>query len=798
MAPGYLLDPIPTASGGTVNLDGMNINDVVSIKEQIYGLAPKISAGGSMGGTKSYVKDDFDPANIVATPIDIAGTGSERLYASVDEMLFREGYNSVTKQRPASELTLPGTGGKKIFDRETLERSRFFLTAQSRAPEFSIHGLPRIAVWPIADESRGKERRTNFDNLIALCATLRNAQSGTSVANSYFFRRANSSHQYYDVKGSVAGLPSSTGLARNTELLNYLEKQMTSLSYPRTSETNSTMGNFVAKYGVDNVRQLAIQFFDYVRMTNLYDGILARSNDGMAAVVNGSVLTGEALYTVADTARRAALGNAAGGYNTYTETRVQPAAVSGGNQTRSDDTSVLPGHGQVAPAVWVKGGKEYMGMGRMFTLSEAGLHIICTADGENDDFSVNYNGVISGGKSAMKIEDGVMPNAQNTHIGLRSNGYNELNVPNNAGTYSNQLRWYSNFPPLRGAPPFGTIFAKYGVNPASTDFHPIRHPGFRPEFWNLSLAPNTPLATDEKRIQAMLTLEAFCPALGWTKFYPEFTFVIDSAFIRGIKINGQSLFQNTSNFSLKSNGNIYEQDNTYSVGGHAPPRVISGGRRIRAITAAGTQMPSDPDFSSDPDSVSRYHTNLSNMNFVSDFITVKRNTPLTITFPDPNVTPLVVEVWNTHDLQNPQKSAIQKIKIGFPNAPLTTPVPDLACADGGQSQNLFYKLSQDGSGRWVYSRAQQGPHWWAFNYAGVVDRYQRLKPSEEYPNGPFWENAQTPSLQTNDYLKSAQHQIVRGRLDTNGDVSSPPANSYSTAWDLPLRRHTITRTFRGP
>jgi hypothetical protein len=45
-------------------------------------------------------------------------------------------------------------------------------------------------MWPVADEGQGETRRTSFDNMIALCATLRGGTSGAAVANSYIFRRA--------------------------------------------------------------------------------------------------------------------------------------------------------------------------------------------------------------------------------------------------------------------------------------------------------------------------------------------------------------------------------------------------------------------------------------------------------------------------------------------------------------------------------------------------------------------------------------------------------------------------------
>lgn len=771
LAPGYRLDPLDPAA------DGLTLQNVIDIKESIYDLAPKIEPGGSMAGTKSYVKDDFDPPGIEASPVDTTASRSERLYASVDEMLFKDGVYNMSTGRVASEFPFPGTSGRVLFDHDTLERSRFFLTAHSRAPEFSIHGLPRIATWPIADELAGSEKRTNFDNLIALCATLKNSGSGGTVPNSYIFRRSEAHHPTYDVTGTTAGFTSSPGLQRNRKLLEYLELQMTQLSFPRTSPgaaaAAGTRSNFQQKYGLNNVRQMVVQMFDYVRCINLYDGMLARSNNAWSA--NG--LSSTSLYVAKDGIQ----------YKTFTNPRITTDATST-VVAKADDAGVLPGHGQVTPAVWDQGGINYRGMGRMFTLSEVGVHVICTADGKNDAFAVGqageFGGVQSGGGSAARISD-----SQTNYGQLNSSVYPGFSLPP-----SGKARWYSNFPPLENvgnAPP-----QLYGVqySPANNPRHPSKHLGYNPEVWNYTLPVNTPLQPDQKRIQAMIALEAFCPSLGWTKFYPEFTIELDGNFIAGIQINGQTLFNTTGPLFVKSNGNAYEVTNVHSVGGHSPPSALFDGRRCVAPGGPGVRMPSDPGYDT---SVATMHSGLGNLSLVSQFVTIQRDNPMNITFP-PNQ-PLVIKIWDTHDTNNAQKKPIQTIRVQFPNS-LTAPTPLLGGSDDGDIEgpgityNYSFRQTTNSSGQIVYTRTRQAPHWWCFNWGGCVARASgRVNPQYRVGGGPgpgpgggapaFWQ--QPPAFtDSNDPL----HQKVRGRLDTETTMrpTAPPnsiANSVGLAPD---------------
>jgi hypothetical protein len=51
-------------------------------------------------------------------------------------------------------------------------------------------------MWPIPDESLGKERRTTFDNMIALCGTIKQIESEDVYAS-------NPDRTYYVRRGAV-------------------------------------------------------------------------------------------------------------------------------------------------------------------------------------------------------------------------------------------------------------------------------------------------------------------------------------------------------------------------------------------------------------------------------------------------------------------------------------------------------------------------------------------------------------------------------------------------------------------
>lgn len=773
-APNYILDPyFPNRDRG-----GLNQQQIVDLKHRIYDLVPKIARGGSEAGTRPFVRDDFsDEENegSAATRIDLTASLRERLLASVDEMLFHDSNYDAQSGRAPARFAMPGNPGRLLFDNNTLERSRGFLTAHSRSPDFTLHGLPRVCMWPVADESLGGSTnnpyRTTFDNMIALCGTIRGASSAGGSDRTYFFRRAQSYSSTFDLTGSQT-------LQRNEQLLDYLVDQMSQITWPATSTLSGSGASFSQKYGSDNVNQLAIQFFDYIRSTNLYDGMLARKNDAW----NFRSSNTRQRYFDRDSSR-------AENY-TYTAQRVTepPNTINNatqelgaGNRRANASGGVLPGHGQVSPALWNKGGRTYKGFGRMFTISEIGFHFICTADGKPDTQSLTTFSPPTeagrGGGTAPRY----FPTDDYSGGGYRvlpnSDAYPNMRVDGGDG------RWYSNFPPiLPGSEQQMMEF--YGCQAIEgSDSHPSRHPGFNPENWNYSLPANTPLQVDQKRVQVALIFEAFCPSQGWTSFYPEFTMVLDGDTVAQCKLEGQSLFNTTGDVPIKSNGNIYDAFGSYPVGGHAGPTALASGRRTRSIQQGGGQVLMSVDEGYDNNNTSG-HEALNNFALVSDFVTVNRNSPMQFTFPNED---LEIKIYDTHMWENAVPVQIIKVNFGQMGLDPTIPMPHLVGSDNplpdgrqggkyvGGPRNTTdtgavttgqHFSRTDSNGRLRLWRSLQGPHWWGYSHGGVLHRAEgRVNTNHTTSNGePFWTVNPTP-IQPGQQ-DDADRQTKRGRLDT--------------------------------
>lgn len=779
-APGINLDPFAP---------GANVTNIVQTKELIYGLMPKIATGGSKAGTRPFVNDDFSSNNGELSPAvsgDLANARKERLFASVDEMLFQDDLqngNYSATGRIAASVLIPGQSNRYLLDHDTLERSRFFLTAHSRSPEFTTRGLPRIAMWPLPDvpnEIAPSNKRSTFDNLIALCATLRATGTGSSVANSYIFRRAEPHHPTHDVTGSTGGLGSSPGLQRNSLLLDFLYTQIANMEFPQSSALGPNITTFGQKYGTQNAAQLAIQFFDYIRSTNLYDGLLARDQDGTSA----SGLSGTALYDRKDQMDPQRLT-----YTSQRFTRRATGSLNDGTRTQigsdllTDDSGVLPGHGQVTPARWTKNGQVFQGFGRMFSFSEIGLQIICTADGKNDDlYFVDCGGTRSGG--------GCAPKAVSAPRILGNGGSAADPLPPNYGPGNTRLgfnRWYSNYPPLTD-----TTGRLYGCDPGAPPRHPSRHPGYDPANWNMTLDLNTPLLPTQKRVQVMLMLEAFCAMEGWTKIHPEWAIVLDGTFMRSIQLDGQTLFPTTRDIIVKSNGNVYEAFDVYSSGGFSGPTAIAGGRSTRGWGTTQIGDDTDPYVNGAlrTTSGSRYienfgnpiaHTGLNSWGLVSNFVTINRAGPMRVTFGQRD---LRIRIYDKHSRAGNNGEEVQTINLSFDNT-MTLPVPALAFgserrvsgdlagtnpasklpANKGEINHYYYV---DQFGRETYRRSVQAPHWWCFNRMGCLGRMQgTVNPGFNGTNS-LWSVA--PGFVTT--FTNSDQQVMFGRLDTEGRFSS--------------------------
>jgi len=235
--------------------------------DQYLSLTPAYAFGGSEGGNK-LLPPDAD-ASAFGTSVLAMAKKSERLYASVDELLFKN------TRTPNSIVT-----------KNVLESRKFFLTASSRAPETNLFNLPRIAIWPVQrlTDSDWNKKTNPFDRLIAFCASLK-GPSGSDLPN--FIQRTNG-----DSSRDLLDIP------RNTQLYQYIQK-LTEQPIPGFG------GNYLAKYNFAGERdQILTEIFDYIRTSNLYDTLLDYKDDGVTPVggldSDGNPIKG--LYTFTDSA----------------------------------------------------------------------------------------------------------------------------------------------------------------------------------------------------------------------------------------------------------------------------------------------------------------------------------------------------------------------------------------------------------------------------------------------------------------------------------------------------------------
>ncbi len=304
--------------------DTLTAADFTKLYQPFYNMAPRVSHGGSNGGTvQTYIKG--------STPAPVA-SDQDRLFVSPDELAFK-----------------PDRAGIPFLKKSDLEKAKFFLTPHSRAAETTLFNTPRVSLWQLqqekdpnqgknpADPSNAKKPRNTKDDLLAFCGTLGDAKyyferysvymlgpvnDRTKKPADPFGQRTNGPY------GSLA-LPSSQttyldwigpSVERNQKLYTYLQR-LTAQNIPGFG------GKFTdaAKYGINGRDQILTEMVDLIRFgTNCY-------------------------------AQDATIGNT---YN-YAPARRMPDAVSG-------ETQIVP----LVPPVETPGAGT-KGFGRFPTITEA-------------------------------------------------------------------------------------------------------------------------------------------------------------------------------------------------------------------------------------------------------------------------------------------------------------------------------------------------------------------------------------------------------------------------------------------
>lgn len=208
-----------------------------------YDLLPRVQQGGSYSGTRI---PNPNPASLSSSNTGRIDPDPDRLFASVDEFMFMQPSATASGSRQVL------TGVNQPDFKAALERSRFFLTAHSSAPEVTMFNTPRVSMWPVWDDVT---KRTVLDKTLAFCGNLTVLAGGVSADSPYYFTRQNSRSMTDDYSRSL----------RNQQLYAYLNRMM-------TTPVPGFGGSFndVTALGTDQP-QVLTSIYDYIRCINLYD-----------------------------------------------------------------------------------------------------------------------------------------------------------------------------------------------------------------------------------------------------------------------------------------------------------------------------------------------------------------------------------------------------------------------------------------------------------------------------------------------------------------------------------------------
>tara|TARA_B100000927_G_scaffold55594_3_gene42552 strand:- start:15337 stop:20055 length:4719 start_codon:yes stop_codon:yes gene_type:complete len=543
LAPGYLLNP----------MDNRTREQGRDAMEKLFDVVPRVVPGGSQSGTRKVDKSIPSMANGLIPD-------TEPLFPSLDDMVMR------SDRQPH---VYPDNTGTDISESELgdfLERSKFFITAYSRAPEVNLFNLPRVAIWPVYNAERSGEassdyqrKLTSFDRLIHYCASVGNTAGGERY--DYIFKREKADSPTYDYQG----------IPRNREVYEYLNRLMNQ-DYPGYG------ASFASKYSQDQ-QQILTQIFDYIRSTNIYDDTLYKDRADEAYVINNK-----------------------NDHLTFTNYR-----NSRGNQILRGEG--LKGHGQVVPIEI----DDTKGFGRMYTISSAQVMAICAAQpgfaGEG-----RFPGIVTEPDENTPIRE-IEP-------GNGSYGPVFLNIPPKPSSVlrNEESTWPIWLKDLRQTNPreFEAVWRDYDwnwqlaflnddyksavlANPTANKFNQsfLNSAGYTAAY---KTNPGTPgavrLADNERMVQAALLFNLFTPSVGWVAINPDME--IDISSNGGMNFTGSDGsygFLGFEGYGMSSGGTYTWATNwTESVQGarryggvlpfqyvlHAPAQVLS-----KAVSAGG-------------------------------------------------------------------------------------------------------------------------------------------------------------------------------------------------------------------
>ena len=165
----------------------------------IYSIVPRINDdGGFLAGNHKRVTPDPD-----------------RLYVSVDELLYGSKYIGGNR-----EVQLQGP-----LQNFPLSQRRFFLTANSKSPEVTPDGKPKVCLWPLHHSEGGDGNgtspyRTPYDNVIQYVTTL--GRFGIDTPYSYQRRAIATQEGDWEATQGMDALSAQ----QNQDLVRYLARSL--------------------------------------------------------------------------------------------------------------------------------------------------------------------------------------------------------------------------------------------------------------------------------------------------------------------------------------------------------------------------------------------------------------------------------------------------------------------------------------------------------------------------------------------------------------------------------------------
>lgn len=195
-------------------------------------------------------------------PAGVAELKRERLYATIDELIFSAKTDS--NDRREQNSTADGGPDDYTVTQEDINKARFFLTTKNSSPETNCFNRPKMSLWTVQG---GTDKRTMLDHAMCFAAASRLNSSGSVATADYFFKRESAwenadkpGSSQSDVKDLIA--TGQQGTQGNANRNNILHSWLTEMSaYPMPGYASS----LAAKYGNNNRNQILTSMFDMLR-----------------------------------------------------------------------------------------------------------------------------------------------------------------------------------------------------------------------------------------------------------------------------------------------------------------------------------------------------------------------------------------------------------------------------------------------------------------------------------------------------------------------------------------------------